>query len=51
LRSFVADQVRASAEDYYRDNDAAPCGRFSREEADALLGYLQDQEGSLPIGY
>ena len=43
--------IRASAEDYYRDNDAVPCRRFSREETDALLGYLQDQEGSLPVGY
>lgn len=43
--------IRASVEDYYRDNDAVPCRRFSREETDALLGYLQDQEGSLTVGY
>jgi len=43
--------IRACSEDYYRDNDAVSCRRFSREEADALLGYLQDQDGSLPVGY
>jgi hypothetical protein len=43
--------IRASAEVYYRDNDAVPCRRFSRKEADALLSHLQDQEGSLPIRY
>ena len=43
--------ILATAEDYFKDNDAVACRRFSREEAGALLSYLRGQEGFLPVGY
>lgn len=43
--------INAKAEDYYSNNRALPCRRFFRDEADALLGALQTQDGSLQIEY
>jgi hypothetical protein len=43
--------ILLNSDDYYRNNDAAPCRKFSRSEADALLTYLQNESSSLPIVY
>ena len=44
-------EIKAPAEDYVRDNKAQVARRFSRTEADALLGSLSSVDGVLPIGY
>lgn len=37
--------------EYYTANSALPVRRFTRAEADALLGTLKAKDGGLPIGY
>ena len=44
-------EIKVPAEDYVRDNKAQIARRFSRTEADALLGSLPSEDGVLPIGY
>jgi hypothetical protein len=44
-------EINVPAEDYVRDNNAQITRRFSRAEADALLGSLSSKDGDLPIGY
>jgi hypothetical protein len=43
--------IKSKLEDYYSNSRALPRRRFSRDEADALLGTLQPQGAPLPIGY
>jgi hypothetical protein len=44
-------EIKVPAEDYVRANNAQITRRFSRKEADALLGALPSKNGELPIGY
>lgn len=44
-------EIRVTTEEYYNANNACIEKRFTRLEADALLGHLSAENGSLPICY
>jgi hypothetical protein len=43
--------INEIVDDYYTANSALPVRRFTRAEADALLGALKARDGELPIYY
>lgn len=43
--------VNVLVDQYYKIQNASPARRFTRAEADALLGYLKTSDGGLPISY
>ena len=44
-------RVNVTVEEYYKFHNASPARRFTRTEADALLGFLKTPDGELPIAY